>query len=66
MASWLLAGPERCRLLLSNAFTSYDSQLRRTFANILLGSPLAFMADPDFQYGGIRGLAGVSLWVEVV
>jgi hypothetical protein len=65
MASWLLAGPERCRLLLSNAFTSYDPQLRRTFANLLAGSPLAFMADPDFQYGGIRGLAGVSLWVEV-
>jgi hypothetical protein len=66
MACWLLAGPQRCRLLLSNAFTSFDPDLRGSLTEMLNGSPLAGMFSADATYGGIKGLAGVSLWFEVV
>lgn len=64
MACWLLAGPQRCRLLLSNAFVSYDAELRQRLVEMLAGSALAAMFAPDATYGGITGLAGVSLWFE--
>lgn len=65
MACWLLAGPSRCRLLLSNAFISFDADLRRSLEGMLEHSPLAVMFDANAKYGGIERLAGVSLWVEV-
>jgi len=65
MACWLLAGPARCKLLLSNAFISFDGDLRDSLTQMIDDSPLAVMFGPDARYGGVRSLAGVSLWFEV-
>ena len=65
MACWLLAGPERCRLVASNAFVSFDARLRDTLNKVVAGSLLASMFGADATYGGIAHLAGVSLWIEM-
>jgi hypothetical protein len=65
LGCWLLAGPERLRLLLSNAFVSYDSQLRQLVMELFTGSSVAHMVSPDFAYGSLRGISGTSFWSEV-
>ncbi len=66
LGCWLLAGPERLRLLLSNAFVSYDTQLRRLIMDLFRGSSVAHMVSPEFSYGLLRGTSGTSFWAEVV
>ncbi len=66
LASLLLAQPARFRLLLSSAFVSYEPELRREAGELLSGSGLAFMLDKQFASGGVRGLSGMSLWLEVI
>ena len=66
LASLLLAQPARFRLLMSNAFVSYDPELRHEARQLFSNSGLAYMLDEQFRYGGIRGLSGVSLWLEVL
>ena len=66
LASLLLAQPARFRLLMSSAFVSYDSELRREASELFSGSGLAYMFDKQFQSGGVRGLSGMSLWLEVM
>jgi predicted O-methyltransferase YrrM len=65
LASYLLGGPERLRLLLSNAFVSFDPALRRIADEAFGTSVLNFMCDPQFRYGGIPELLGTSVWFEV-
>ncbi len=64
LACWLLANPERLRLVASNAFASYDPQLRASVERLVGGTPLAFMLAPSFLYGGVAGLLGTSIWLE--
>ena len=66
LASLLLAQPARFRLLMSSAFVSYDPELRREASELFSGSGLAYMFDQQFQSGGVRGLSGMSLWLEVM
>ena len=66
LASWLLAQPARFRLLMSSAFVSYDPELRREASELFAGSGLAYMFDKQFRSGGVRGLSGMSLWLEVM
>ena len=66
LASLLLAQPARFRLLMSNAFVSYDPELRREARELLSGSGLAYMLEERFSSGGVRGLSGISLWLEVM
>ena len=66
LASLLLAQPARFRLLMSSAFVSYDLELRREASELFAGSGLAYMFDKRFHSGGVRGLSGMSLWLEVM
>jgi hypothetical protein len=66
LGCWILAGPERLRLLLSNVFVSYDNQLRRLVMDLFAGSTVAHMVSPEFSYGSLRGVSGTSFWSEVV
>jgi predicted O-methyltransferase YrrM len=66
LACWLLAGPERLRLVLSNAFVSQDRDLRRLAMELFGGSDLGQMVHPEFRYGQLQGIAGCSFWAEVV
>ena len=66
LASLLLAQPARFRLLVSNAFVSYEPELRREARELFSGSSLAYMLEKQFSAGGIRGLSGMSLWLEVM
>jgi len=66
LASLLLAQPARFRLLMSSAFVSYDPELRQEASELFSGSGLAYMFDRQFRSGGVRGLSGMSLWLEVV
>ena len=66
LASLLLAQPARFRLLMSSAFASYDPALRRQAREAWSDSPLAFMLDEQFASGGVRGLSGMSLWLDVL
>lgn len=65
LASYLLGGPQRLRLLLSNAFVSFDDSLRDLAAGAFRSSALGFMWDPAFRYGGVADLLGTSIWFEV-
>lgn len=64
LAAWLLAGPERLRLVLSNVFVSCDANLRSLATEALSDSPLAHMMRPEFRYGQLRGISGTSFWAE--
>jgi hypothetical protein len=64
LACWMLANPDRVRLVASHAFASYDPALRSAVVDLLRGSRLAFMLEPSFVYGGVPGLLGTSIWIE--
>jgi hypothetical protein len=66
LASWLLAQPARFRLLMSNAFVSFDPELRREARELFAGSPLAYMLAEQYRTGDVRGLSGGSLWLEMM
>jgi predicted O-methyltransferase YrrM len=65
LACWLLAAPARVRLVMSNAFASFDDDLRRRVDRLVASSPLQFMFDRTYRYGGVAGLLGVSVWIEI-
>ena len=64
LACWLLAAPERLRLIMANAFASFDRVLAPQVATLLEGSRLQRLLGAGFVYGGVRGLRGTSLWME--
>jgi predicted O-methyltransferase YrrM len=64
LACWLLAGPQSLRLLLSNAFVSFDPQFGQRVRQYWAQSSLASMFAEDYRYGGVSGLLGVSFWAE--
>lgn len=65
LASLLLWQPARFRLLRSNVFVSWEPGLRRDACELLSGSNRAYMLETHFRLGGVRGLLGLSLWLEV-
>jgi hypothetical protein len=65
LAAWLLANPERLRLLASNCFLSFDPELRDRVRATWSSSPLAPLFAPGYRYGDVEGLLGVSFWAEI-
>ena len=65
LATWLLAGPERLRLVMSNGFVCGDPALRQEAIDLFEGSPLQAMMRPEFSYGRLKGMSGTSFWAEV-
>ena len=65
LASWLLAGPDRMRLLLSCPFVSFDHSLRSAASGPWIGSPLGELFSADHSYGTVPGLLGTSFWAEM-
>lgn len=64
LACWLLAGPERLRLVLSNAFVSCDPVLQALALDLFGGSRLEYMLKPNFSHGRLWGVSS-SFWAEV-
>ena len=65
LASWLLAGPARWRLVMSSAFASQDLPLRTALAAAFAGSPLSSMLDVGAPPSSAASLLGASFWAEV-
>ena len=64
LACWLLAGPERLRLLLSNAFVACEPELRGLALHLFEGSRLVRLMSPDMTSGRLWGISS-SFWAEV-
>ena len=68
LACYLLGarGGRMPRVILPNAFVSFDEPLRRAAERLWSGSDaLNPMIDPGRPYGGIPGCHGTSFWFEV-
>ncbi len=64
LACVLLNAPRRFELIGANAFISFDPALRAEARRLVENSPLKFMFQPEFVYGGVARLLGTSLWLR--